>query len=127
MTKTALFRTFFVTVGLLASSAASAHGSMQPKHGGQVSMTGETLVELVRAPSGVAVYVTDEDEPLAAAGYNGKLIVSEGAKNREAALKSAAGNRFDASGLKIAKGAKVTVSLVSKASQARTMASFTVK
>ena len=111
----------------LMAGPVLAHGSTQPKHGGQVVMSGETLVEIVRAPSGVAVYVTDEDEPLAASGYNGKLIVAEGAKKREAMLKSAAGNRFDAPGLKIANGAKVTVSLVNKASSARTMASFTVK
>ena len=132
MTTKSLFKTLALAGALIAAPLAIggnafAHGSMVPKHGGQVTMTGETLVEFVRSAKGVSIYVSEEDEPLAAAGYNGKLIVTEGAKKREAVLKSAAGNRFDAAGLKVAKGAKVTVSLVSKASQSRTMASFTVK
>ena len=56
--------------------SAKAHGSMKPLHGGVVTMVGETVVELVRAPKGVDVYITEEDEPLAATGFSGKLIVT---------------------------------------------------
>lgn len=111
----------------LVAGEAFAHGSMKPQHGGQVAMSGETMVELVRAPSGVSVYVSEEDEPLPAAGIDGKLIVTQGAKKSEALLKSGPANRLDAAGLKIPAGAKVTVVLISKATQARSMVSFTAK
>ena len=105
-----------------------AHGSMKPQHGGQVALTGDTLVELVRAPSGVSVYVTDDDGvPLAAAGMTGKLIVTQGAMKSETTLKSGAGNQLDAAGLEIPAGAKVTVTLVDNATQAHSMVSFTAK
>lgn len=126
MPKISLFKTL-VVAGALVAVPAFAHGSMKPKHGGQVAMTGETQVELVRSPKGVSVFVSEEDEPIAAAGLSGKLIITEGAKKREALLKSGPGNRLDAPGVKIANGAKVTVSLLTKTTQARTNTSFTVK
>jgi hypothetical protein len=132
MSKTSLFKSLLL-VGAMAlapmgtGGAAFAHGSMKPKHGGQLVMSGETQVELVRSPKGVSVYVSEEDEPIAAAGLSGKLIITEGSKKREAVLKSGPANRLDAPGVKIANGAKVTVSLLTKSTQARTNASFTVK
>jgi len=127
-----LLKAIFVSGALIiapfvASGEALAHGSMKPQHGGQVALAGEVVVELVRAPRSVSVYLTDEDEPLAASDYTGKLIVSSAAGKRDVALKVAAGNRLDASGLKVAKGAKITVSLITKSNQARSMASFTAK
>ncbi len=106
---------------------ASAHGSMKPQHGGIVTTTGETVIELVRAPKGVDVYITEEDEPLAASGFAGKLIVTAAGAKAETALVSQAGNRMSAPGLKIPAGAKVVVALTAKGSGAKTLASFTVK
>ena len=117
-----------LAVSPLVAGEAFAHGSMKPQHGGQVALTGDTLVELVRAPSGVSVYVTDDDGvPLAAAGMTGKLIVTQGAKKSETTLKSGAGNQLDAAGLEIPAGAKVTVTLVDNATQAHSMVSFAAK
>ncbi len=106
---------------------AGAHGSMKPLHGGMVTMTGETVVELVRAPKGVDVYITEEDEPLAASGFSGKLIVTAAGAKAETPLAAQAGNRMSAPGLKIPAGAKVVVALTAKRSGAKTLASFTVK
>jgi hypothetical protein len=107
--------------------AAGAHGSMKPLHGGMVTMTGETVVELVRAPKGVDVYITEEDEPLAASGFAGKLIVTSAGAKAETPLAAQAGNRLSAPGLKIPAGAKVVVALTAKGSGAKTLASFQVK
>jgi hypothetical protein len=100
---------------------------MKPRHGGQVAMSGETVVELVRGPKGASVYVTEEDEPIASAGLTGKLIVTQGAKKTNAALVAGPGNRLDAAGLKIATGTTVAVILVTKATQSRSVVNFTVK
>jgi hypothetical protein len=107
--------------------AANAHGSMKPLHGGLVTMTGETVIELVRAPKGVDVYITEEDEPLTATGFTGKLIVTAGGAKKETALVAKAGNRMTAPGLKVPAGAKVVVSLANKATGAKTLASFMLK
>lgn len=112
--------------------AASAHGSMKPLHGGLVTMTGETVIELVRAPKSVDIYLTEEylteeDEPLAAAGFTGKLIVTAGGAKKETVLVAKAGNKMTAPGLKVPVGAKVVVALVSKGTGVKTLASFMVK
>lgn len=106
---------------------AGAHGSTKPLHGGIVTMSGETVVELVRAPKGVDIYLTEEDEPLAASGFAGKLIVTAGGAKKETALVPQAHNKLTAPGLKIPAGAKVVVSLTAKGNGAKTLASFTVK
>ena len=124
---TLMLRAAAMTLGLGLATAGLAHGSMKPKHGGVVAMSGETLVELVRGPKGVSVYVSEEDEPLASSGMSGKLVITAGAKKREAPLRAAAGNRFDAPGLKLASGNKVAVVLLNKATQARSLVSFTIK
>lgn len=121
-----LFKTLILAAALTAAPAL-AHGNMKPQHGGEVAINGETLVELVRGPKGVSIFVSEEDEPIPAAGLSGKLIITEGAHKHEAALRSAAGNRLDAPGLKIASGARVNVSLLTTASQARTNVSLTLK
>ena len=111
----------FVTAGLSLAIATPllAHGNMAPQHGGVVRMAGETLFELVRAPGGVSIYVTDDDEPLAAAAASGKLAVTIGGKTQTIVLRAGPGNRFDAPGLKLPAGAKVAVQVVEKATQAR--------
>ena len=106
---------------------AGAHGSTKPVHGGIVTMSGETVIELVRAPKGVDIYLTEEDEPLAASGFSGKLIVTAGGVKKETALVPQARNKMTAAGLKIPADAKVVVSLTAKDSGAKTLASFMVK
>lgn len=106
---------------------AGAHGSTKPLHGGIVIMSGETVIEMVRAPKGVDIYLTEEDEPLAASGFAGKLIVTAGGAKTETALVPQARNKLTAPGLKIPAGAKVVVSLTAKGNGAKTIASFSVK
>jgi len=128
--KTSVFKKLLLTAALVAAPLAGeafAHGSMKPQHGGQVALAGETVIELVRSGHGVTVYLSDEDQPVPAAGMTGKLIITQGGKKSDVALTSAGGNRLQAHGVKIASGAKVTVSLVSKATQERGAVSFTAK
>ena len=126
------FRTTFAALALMAApfmagGIAHAHGSMKPQHGGIVQMTGETLMELVSGPKGVELYVSEDDEPIAASTMTAKLSIGDGAAKKDAPLTAAGGNKFVGKGLKIASGSKVTVTLVNTASKAKTFATFTVK
>lgn len=110
-----LFRTAVAAVALAAIPAtAFAHGSMKPQHGGLVQMSGETMIELVSGPKGVDVYLSEEDEPVAAAGYTAKLTQTAAGAKTEAVLKPAGANKLTAAGFKAAKGAKLVVALVDK-------------
>jgi len=110
-----------------APVAAEAHGSMKPSHGGIVTMSGEIMVELVRGPKGVDVYVTEEDEPIAASGLTAKITVTADGAKRDTPLSPQNDNRLTAAGLKIPVGAKVVVSLADKRDGDKTFATFTVK
>ena len=107
----------------MAPGIAMAHGSMNPQHGGQVQMSGETMIELVSTPKGVDVYLSEEDEPVAAANYTARLTQTAGGAKTEAALAPAGANRLSAGGFKPAKGARLVVSLVDK-SGAKIFATF---
>ena len=111
----------------LTPVAAHAHGSMKPSHGGVVQMSGEIMVELVTKPRSLEIYVTEEDEPIPAAGFDGALIVTaaDGAKSR-IALSAAGGNKFTAPG-RPPGGAKVVVSLTEKKGGAKTFVTFRMK
>ncbi|RVQ69149.1 hypothetical protein EKN06_02800 [Croceicoccus ponticola] len=124
----------FLTAALAAtlvvgmSAPALAHGSMKPSHGGVVQMTGEIMFELVKTAKGVDIYLTEEDEPLAASGFDAKLIVTSAAGQKTTtALKPVTGNRFTAAGLKLGAGSKVVVALVGKGPAAKTFATFQMK
>jgi FtsP/CotA-like multicopper oxidase with cupredoxin domain len=125
-------RTSFAALALLAAplaagSAAYAHGSMKPQHGGIVQMTGETLFELVASPKGVELYVSEDDEPIASSSATAKLSIASGAAKKDAALTPAGGNKFVGEGLEVASGSKVTVTLVNNATKAKSFATFTIK
>ena len=111
----------------LDPTAALAHGSMKPSHGGVVQMSGEIMVELVTRPKVLEIYVTEEDEPIPASGFDGALIVTaaDGAKSK-LALSPAGGNKFT-SASRPPSGAKVVVSLTAKAGGAKTFATFRMK
>lgn len=122
-----LFRSGIAALALIAAPAiVHAHGSMKPQHGGQVQMSGETLIELVSGPKGVDVYLSEEDEPLTAAGFTAKLTQTAAGNKTEAVLKAAGGNKLSAPGFKTAKGAKLVVALVDK-SGAKIFATFQTK
>jgi len=115
-----------IALGLVAQPLL-AHGSMLPKHGGIVQMTGETLFELAATPKGVALYVEEEDEPVDAKAMTAKLAITVGAKKQEVVMAPQAGNAFFAKGLKLPKGARVSVQVVDNASKARNGATFLIK
>ena len=126
VTKTLLHMSLTALALVAAPAMLHAHGSMKPMHGGMVQMTGETLFELVATPKGVDVYLSEEDQPLVAANYTGKLTQTAGANKTEAVLKPAGGNRLTALGFKAGKGAKLVVAVIDK-SGAKTFATFQAK
>lgn len=130
MIKMSVFNSFLAGTALTfawPTSQAIAHGSMKPQHGGQVALAGETVIEFVRIPRGITVYLSDEDQPVPATDFTGKLIVTEEAKKREVPLTSGPADQLRASGARIPTGAKVTVSLLSKSTQARSAVSLIAK
>ena len=122
----------YIYAALIAAAAitcqpALAHGSTQPKHGGVVSMSGETLFELVNAPAGVQLYVMDDEDPVNAANMTAQLTIDTAGATRNVVLKSAAGNRFDGPALALKPGTKVGVLVIDKTSQAHIGTTFTIK
>lgn len=109
------------------STTALAHGSTKPRHGGITQVSGEMVIELVRSASGVDVYVVEEDEPVAAAGLDGRLTVTAGNAKQAVALVPGDGNLLRAPGLAVPSGAKVVVALTGKADGAKAFATFDVK
>ena len=109
----------------LSFNGAMAHGGAQAKHGGVVAMASDLGFELVSTPEGAAIYVEDLGKPMAPSGMKGKLTVLNGAEKSEAELR-VAGDKLDAKGVKLAKGAKVVAALVTPAAKAITVR-FTVK
>jgi hypothetical protein len=126
--KTMLFS--FLALALLAAApfnTAWAHGGTQPEHGGVVQLVGDMTFELVARPDGVELYVEDDGEEVNSAELAAKLtIVAAGAKS-EVVLAPATGNKFEAKGVKIAPGAKVTAVLTLKDKQSKIAANFTIK
>jgi hypothetical protein len=109
----------------LSFNVAMAHGDAKPKHGGVVAMASDLGFELVAMPGGAAIYVEDHGKPMAPTGLKGKLTVLNGAEKSEADL-VVAGDKLEAKGVKLAKGAKVVAALVTPAAKAITVR-FTVK
>jgi hypothetical protein len=112
-------------LGALGMPAALAHGSATPKHGGIVQTVGDLGFELVSTADGVALYVDDHGKPVAPAGIAGKLTVLNGTQKSEADL-VAAGDRLEAKGIKLTKGAKVVAALTTAQKKAVTVR-FTVR
>ena len=104
-----------------------AHGFSKPQHGGIVTTSGETLFELVAKPTGVQLYVIDDDEPVSAVAMTATLNTSVGGKMQSVALKPATGNRFDGPAMKLKPGAKVAVMVINKATKVRMGGTFVIK
>jgi hypothetical protein len=115
---------------LLSNTAARAHGSTQPEHGGVVQMVGETVIELVVVDGGADIYLREEDEPLASAGMTGKLTVTRDGVKSQAALSAAGENKLQARGIDISAAANVSTRVsvqIVRADQSRINAVFSVK
>lgn len=106
-------------------AAAHAHGGGAAKHGGVVQTASDLSFELVAQPDGAAIYVEDHGKPMAPTGMSGKLTVLNGAEKSEADL-VVAGDRLEAKGVKLAKGAKAVAALTTANKKAITVR-FTVK
>lgn len=109
----------------LSFNAAFAHGPSAAKHGGVVATASDLAFELVGSADGAVIYVEDHGQPMAPTGLKGKLTVLNGAEKSEADL-VVAGDKLEAKGVKLAKGAKVVAALVTPAAKAITVR-FTVK
>jgi hypothetical protein len=99
-----------MTLATLACSGAQAHGGATPKHGGIAQMAGDLSFELVQGPDGAVIYVEDHGKPMAPTGMTGKLTVLNGTEKSEATL-TVVGDRLEAKGIKLGKGAKAVAAL----------------
>ncbi|TWB67606.1 hypothetical protein FBZ87_11435 [Nitrospirillum amazonense] len=115
-----------VALALAATQPALAHGNTKPQHGGVVLMAGETVFELVNKAGAVALYVTDDDEPVAATAMTGQISITTGGKTQVVALKPADGNRFDAPGATIPAKSQVAVQVVDTATKTSLGTTFTI-
>lgn len=111
---------------LLAAPAAFAHGDAKPQHGGIVRSANDLSFELVADAEGASLYVIDHDKAFDTSGASGKLTVLNGAEKTEADLKPAGGNKLEAKGVKLGKGAKAVAVLQTADKKAITVR-FTVK
>ena len=126
--KTVLFS--FLAMTLLCGApfnTARAHGGTQPEHGGVVQLVGDMTFELVARPDGVELYVEDDGEEVNSAELAAKLTIVDAGAKSEVVLTPATGNKFEARGVKIGPGAKVTALLTLKDKQSKIAANFVIK
>lgn len=100
-----------IAASALCAGTVMAHGPLAPRHGGVVQSASDLSFEMVATADGAALYVVDHDNDYDAAKLSGKLTVLNGADRSEADLKPAGGNKLEARGVKLAKGAKVVAVL----------------
>jgi hypothetical protein len=95
---------------LLTASLAAAHGIAEPRFGGVVQEAADRSFELVSTPTGVSIYIDDHGELVRPVGWSGKLTVLQGSKKFDLPL-AVAGDKLEAKGVKLKKGAKVVAVL----------------
>lgn len=95
----------------VATMPALAHGAAPARHGGVVQTASDMSFELVAVADGAALYVVDHDDDYDAKQMSGKLTVLNGTEKSEAELKPAGGNKLEAKGVKLGKGAKVVAAV----------------
>ncbi len=113
-------------VPALAATHAFAHGALKAKHGGVVQSASDLSFELVAGADGATLYVIDHEADFDTARASGKLTALNGTEKSEAELKPAGGNKLEAKGVKLGKGAKVVAVLTTPAKKAITIR-FTMK
>ena len=109
-------------LGLSAVSvnAAFAHGGAGPKHGGVAATASDLSFELVARDGDAVIYLEDHSKPVTPAGLKCTLTVLNGTEKSEAELLMAS-DKFEAKGIKLARGAKVVTSLTTPAAKAITV------
>jgi hypothetical protein len=95
---------------LIAGPAALAHDDPKPRHGGIVQVVNDVSYELVAREGSVEIYVTDHGKPVSPTGMTGRLTIMVGAQKTDADL-VAAGDKLEAKGIKLSKGAKLVAAL----------------
>ncbi|MGJ7498575.1 hypothetical protein ACSFA8_26450 [Variovorax sp. RT4R15] len=95
----------------LSTPIAFAHGVTAAQHGGVVQSAGDLSFELVSSATGATIYVDDHDDAYDTKKMAGKLTVLNGADKSEAELTPGGGNKLEAKGVKVSKGAKVVAAL----------------
>jgi hypothetical protein len=101
-----------VSTVLLASavfvSSASAHGSLDPEHGGVVKEAHDMVFELVREEKSVSLYVRDHGEAYPTTELTADVVVLASKEKSEASFIPIGGNRMVAD-ITINDGAKVLI------------------
>ena len=120
-----LLATLLLSAATLGAATASAHGTAPARHGGIVQSASDLSFELVATPDGAALYVDDHDKAYDAKKLSGKLTVLQGSNKSEVALTPGDGNKLEAKGVKLGKGAKA-VAVVTDGSKTTTVR-FTLK
>ena len=120
-----LLTVFALGLSALSFDGAFAHESAVARHGGAVATVSDLNFELVAQNGNAVIYIDDHGKPMTPTGMKGKLTVLNGTEKSEAAL-VVAGDKLEAPGIKLAKGAKVVAALTTPAAKAITVR-FTVK
>ncbi|WP_371194601.1 hypothetical protein [Glaciecola sp. SC05] len=103
--------TFVLMVLLFAMIFApkvSAHGSLEPKHGGIVQEAHDMVFELVKEEKSVSLYIRDHGEDYSATDLVASIVVLAGKEKSEASFIPSGGNRMVAD-IAVSEGAKVLV------------------
>jgi hypothetical protein len=98
---------------LLAAAPASAHEAHgKPMYGGVVAEAGVFQGELVNAPKGATLYLTDHGQPVPTAGATAKVVVLAAGQKTELDFVPAGDNRLAApAGATLAAGAKAVATV----------------
>jgi hypothetical protein len=125
ITPSRLLIALLLSAATLGAATVSAHGTAPARHGGIVQSANDLSFELVSTPDGAVLYVDDHDKAYDAAKMSGKLTVLQGSNKSEVFLTPAGGNKLEAKGVKLDKGAKA-VAVVTSGSKTTTVR-FTLK
>ena len=125
ITPSRLLIALLLSAATLGAATVSAHGIAPARHGGIVQSANDLSFELVSTPDGAVLYVDDHDKAYDAAKMSGKLTVLQGSNKSEVSLTPAGGNKLEAKGVKLDKGAKAVAVVISGSKT--TTVRFTVK
>lgn len=95
----------------IAPSPTIAHEAAAARHGGVVQSAADLSFELVATTDGAAIYVLDHGKEFDTANFSGKLTALNGTQKSEAELRPAGGNKLEAKGLSLRKGARAVAVL----------------
>ena len=95
----------------ISMTCARAHGSGHPRHGGIMQVANHVNFELVVEPNAATLYLVDHDAPMPTQGMSGKMTILSGQEKTEVEIKPIDGNKLQATGVKMGRGAKVVAVL----------------